>query len=226
MEWIIISLMIIIIILSLVFIKKIIFSVISIFLIFGLILGVSAAAVYFDLEELSSKSNLEFNILYEKNNKILNGVLLTYEKNKTPDLKNLKVLTEKEISNLKVKGDYEFKIILNREFFERTIKNDTFILNKAFGLNLEKEIILNILEKEEPFKIPSIVLKSILHLGTGRDFLFLFLLKESFTDPTNTFKIIESYQNEELLVEPSRFSFTIIKYLPIDLINYFLPKEN
>jgi hypothetical protein len=142
------------------FIKKLVFTIISIF--FVIILGVVAVAglVYLDINQLQSQENFNVKLIIAEENTLLYGIQIPFE-NRQPVQEKVTGLSD-EISSLDpkrlTKDDAEFDIIIEKDFFETLVKGKTISFNeilqneafKDYDLTFTGEEILVILDSSDP----------------------------------------------------------------------------
>jgi hypothetical protein len=143
-------------------IKKVIVAIVTIVITFVLLVGGVVGLVYLDINNLTSNTNYNVQVVYEKDDNYLLGLKLDVENNSV-DVENIQSIPKSNLDDLKTKelkkDDNTFVIIIPEESFDKVIVNSTydyseFLLNDENfeGLNLELtgEEVKFIIESNDP----------------------------------------------------------------------------
>ena len=222
----IIYFIIVLVIIFLIFIlmKKIIIAFVSIFIIFIVTILSCGFLIYNDLNEISNSQNLEFNILYLENDNVVHSVKII------SDEKNLSFLSgDKNLEELEkeaVVKENIFIIKVERDFFERFLKDKKYnpleeVQSDVFDTELTKQDIIDIIDKKKDISFFDFSFNSL----SVEEMVFLYALQNSLIAPENYIKLLEYYKDDKIEILPERFSFNLIKYVPIFWIDIFIDEK-
>lgn len=152
-------------------IKRVVVAFFSVFLIFVLLVCGIFGVIYYDLNNLSSSSELSFNLVYEKDDSYLFGLNLPF-KNSNLVFENVSSLDEDFVENLNVSNlknnKNDFVVVLEKKAFEE-------ILEKSYDFS--DFVYLNFTKvKEYDFKFSSFEVVEILESRNSEDIFLEILL--------------------------------------------------
>ena len=243
-----------IIVLVFMFIKKIIWAIITAVLVFILALVGIAGLVYLDYQELSELENATIHLAYMQDDDFHTGLSFPVSKEDGVDVEELQTLNSLDYEKLlDEKNDAEFTLSIQSEVFD-SIANETIELNdlleeQGFSdyvgsqISIKVEDVQMILDSPNPKEEFITVLFKEMQLGSALEELarplvrsaidaleeeqgvdihslcFGLLLQELFENEENIVDVIIAYQNGDIEVHPGKLSFTMLKYVPISIIN-------
>jgi len=238
------------------FVKKLIFAVFSVILLFVVIVGSIFGLVYLDFKQLSSQTDFDVDVIYVNGQNYEFGTQVMIRNNSNIDLDSIKGLSKSELSLIDVssikKEDNLFIVEIDSVLFDSLIANNTFTFdqfanNDAFSSftleftgeeissllvsnNAKEEFVTMILDKNNMKGALRIAAEGILNSEIDKlpfqikEILFLVVMQNSMEDKNNVLALLKAYKNDEgIAVYPDRFTFKLVRMLPVNTIESYIP---
>ena len=139
------------------FIKKVVFAVITVVLLFCIVVGAVVGLVYMDFKHLTGNQSYDVQVVYSLKDDYKFGIEIPVE-NSTPDMENMKSVSEFNLNSIDVDeistDDNVFVVVINDETFSKLLVKDEYSLEGVEGFDSSKLEGINLsLSKEEVLAI-------------------------------------------------------------------------
>lgn len=191
----------------------------------------------------SGKYDFGTKILIQNNSKLDLNSFKGISRTQLDNIKVNEITKDDNLFVVEIDDTIFSKLIAGKTFnFKQFASNDAFSsfkveltgsqITNLLNSNTAKDDFINLVLKNNNIKgkietvVKPLVTDEINSLPFEiKEILFLFTLQESIKDKENILTLIKAYQNDSgVSVYPDRFTFKLIRYLPVSTIESYIPK--